>query len=295
MNLSEVFKEGETYPLKVIDLKSLNEAQFYLLQTEMGTKIMLSYKLYAGYGFEKGETILCHLDKINCNGRLFFEPIHPFYKVGNTYEFTLEKEEVLANGLDKLWTLQDEKGTRIVIPNLENNTLQIGGHLSCFIKGIKKSFLNIIPKAYLIFNYDTALTHSFLISGTFWDNEEYYILKHLKTSEKIVLKFSKYETYGFKVGDTIECRCIKPASFPHYIFEPEHPHFKIGECYIFRVTLIEEYLLNEIQQVVSLIDIRGNKARLLLAQPRDYFLGQKVSCRLVDVRNAKLIVEPENV
>ncbi|MEI8203268.1 MAG: hypothetical protein WCH34_09670 [Bacteroidota bacterium] len=294
MNLSEVFKSGELYPLKVIDLKSIEKDQYYLLQTEVGTKILLPYKLYANYGFEKGSTIQCRLDKINCNGRLFFEPMHPFYKVGQAYHFTIEGEEILSEGLDKVWTLKDTFGNSIKIPAIENSMLKVGDKVSCYLKSIKKSHLYFIPEVYLSLNYNTDSLHQFLISGIYTDVDEYYILKHSITLEKIVLKSGKYEGYGFKVGDLVRCRCIKSTSFPHYIFEPEHPQFNIGWHYFFSVTLIEDYLLDEIQQVISLIDKRGNKAKLLLVKRQDYVVGQNVSCKLVDIRSGKLIIEPEN-
>ena len=59
----------------------------HILQDETGKKTSLAVKYYTHYNFTIGEQINCRLDKINCAGKIYFEPDPPFYKIGKDYFF----------------------------------------------------------------------------------------------------------------------------------------------------------------------------------------------------------------
>ena len=82
------YTEGQTYKYMIknhIDL-SKNE-KFYVLEDQAGRKQLLNSEYYEKYNFKIGQSINCRLDHINCSGKIFLEPEHPFYMEGKVYDF----------------------------------------------------------------------------------------------------------------------------------------------------------------------------------------------------------------
>ena len=55
-----------------------------------GTKHLMPSKPYKKYPVKVGQEISCFIDKINCVGKIFLEPEHPYYKRGEVYEFDIK-------------------------------------------------------------------------------------------------------------------------------------------------------------------------------------------------------------
>ena len=85
-----LLKAGLEYELKIIRIINIPCDGNYFMGKDMnGLKHLIPADYYKDYGIRAGETVKCRLDRINCLGRFFFEPEHPVYKRGNTYEFNL--------------------------------------------------------------------------------------------------------------------------------------------------------------------------------------------------------------
>jgi hypothetical protein len=140
--------EGEWFPFKVYNLIRLqDEAWYYVLQDINGLKHFMPAQYYAEYGFKVGDEITCKVDRINCTGRLFLEPKHPFYTEGNHYLFDLLSDPNPVE--EKAIIVKEIFGNSIQVPLYGINKIHLNGKLkvSCVVKNIKKGkpILELLP------------------------------------------------------------------------------------------------------------------------------------------------------
>jgi hypothetical protein len=133
--------EGETYPFQFIRIIPLSDNMNYMLMEDpFGIRHLVPYEYYSQYGLQTGTTVNCRIDKINCTGRVFLEPEHPFYKTGSTFDFKIVRfqEADKANTLP-VYIVKDAFGNEILV---ESGSVLLNiretGQLCCFIEGFKK-------------------------------------------------------------------------------------------------------------------------------------------------------------
>ena len=81
-------KQGDLQLFKVIRKIIIpNDNEFFVLEDLKGSKHLLPFKLYKNYNIKVNSEIECKVDKINCVGRIFIEPLHYYYKVNKSYKF----------------------------------------------------------------------------------------------------------------------------------------------------------------------------------------------------------------
>jgi len=79
---------GETYNFRVVkQVKLPDNEQYYILEDPFGERHLLPEKYYQAYNIKVNEFYPCHVDKVNCQGRIFLEPQHPYFQLNNIYEF----------------------------------------------------------------------------------------------------------------------------------------------------------------------------------------------------------------
>lgn len=112
---TENFPEGEWHCFKVLkQIRIPGEDMYYLLESPLGNRLLLTAKYYSSYGIVAGAIIKCIVDKINCSGKIYLEPAHPYYKVGDRYIFQVTGNEQFT----------DRKGreiTRLFVKGSQNN------------------------------------------------------------------------------------------------------------------------------------------------------------------------------
>jgi hypothetical protein len=85
---SETFTEGEWHYFEVQKLMQITgEEKYYLLESAQGNRMLMMAEYYDSYGILPGTSIQCIVDKINCSGKMYLEPAHPYYKAGESYLF----------------------------------------------------------------------------------------------------------------------------------------------------------------------------------------------------------------
>ncbi|MFH2096408.1 MAG: hypothetical protein ABIJ16_11930, partial [Bacteroidota bacterium] len=108
------FKEGEKYKFKVLKVITLpDDKDYYMLEDPIGRKHLMVSSFYKAYGIHPGTSIECKIDRINCNGKIFLEPKHPYLEEMGSYTFTIEgTEEIFTGKLDTEQTLflRDSRG-----------------------------------------------------------------------------------------------------------------------------------------------------------------------------------------
>ena len=86
-------QEGNEFSFKVEKKIILPDGEYYILWAEFDQKYLLPIKFYYEFNIKIGDTIKCRIDKLNCNGKVFLEPEHPVYKVGDKEFFTFKDTE----------------------------------------------------------------------------------------------------------------------------------------------------------------------------------------------------------
>ncbi|MEI6059733.1 MAG: hypothetical protein WCR72_03440 [Bacteroidota bacterium] len=134
-----LLSEGQWYPFRIHNLMQLqDDAWYYVLVDINGLKHFMPASYYENYGFATGGLINCKIDRINCTGRIFLEPEHPFYKEGEIYLFDILG---FADPSDPhILIVREMNGAGIDLPlsRKEIKQLETREKLSCLVKSIKK-------------------------------------------------------------------------------------------------------------------------------------------------------------
>ncbi len=65
--------------------------EYFVAIDPFGDKHLIPTEHYADYNLQINKKYLCKVDKINCLGRIFIEPPHPFFKEAESYAFKYVK------------------------------------------------------------------------------------------------------------------------------------------------------------------------------------------------------------
>ncbi len=134
-----ILSEGEWFPFKVHNLVKLQDDEwYYVLQDINGLKHFMSAHYYENYGFKPGEEISCKIDRINCTGRIYLEPKHPFYTEGEIYDFEVLNISDLNNEIMLIVKGFSENNIELPVFNLKKVEIKEGKMVRCIVKTIKK-------------------------------------------------------------------------------------------------------------------------------------------------------------
>ena len=119
------------------------------------------------------------------------------------------------------------------------------------------------------------------------NNENYYRLSALSKYVSL-LKFKHYSSYGFNVGDNIECKYIGIYPDGTLKLEPINPHYKIGEIYQFKIEDFEEVtdIENDSVIIAEVMDINQKKCGVKLPNT-NYYRGQIINCKVIGYRKGR--------
>lgn len=107
-------EEGIYYTFRFIKVAELEDCKSYIvLEDIFGVRHFIEYECYKHYELQEKSEITCLVDKINCTGRIFLEPLHPIYTLGGIYSF------------DVLDTLDTENGLVVTVRDCYNNLVNI--------------------------------------------------------------------------------------------------------------------------------------------------------------------------
>ncbi|NOX47289.1 MAG: hypothetical protein GXO89_09970 [Chlorobi bacterium] len=243
-------QEGKNYLFRLEGLVELPDGQlFHRLSDPNNVKHLLPAEPYGKYGLESKDEIICHVDKINCSGKIFLEPEHPMYKVGEKYPFEVVGFESIENsdGYEENEILVVDKFGKTVnvpeywFPNVKNK----GKIIWCRVGRIKKGNLiltpvtdpdntqNLKPGDEIEVTIDEIKT----LSG---DVEFFVLIDKEKNNYYLRKKF--YAEYDLKKGQLITCRVMLQND--EIFLEPHHPYYSLGKAYDFKVLrddVIEDY------------------------------------------------------
>jgi len=143
-----ILSEGKWFPFRIHNLVQFqDDVWYFVLQDINGMKHFMPVEYYEKYGLKTGDEISCKIDRINCTGRIFLEPKHPYYNEGEIYSFDLISFH--KKDSETIVIVRELAGNKIEVPLCGNKNIDINGEkkVMCIVKSIKKGIpiLEISP------------------------------------------------------------------------------------------------------------------------------------------------------
>lgn len=285
--------EGREYNFRVISGVQLPPEQIlhWVLLSPENTRLLLRADYYYGYGIVEGSFIRCRVDKINCSGRIYLEPLHPLYSEGSVAEFEYAGMQACADGEDLRHCIRDRMGKLHPLEIDWPKPPPCGKLVNCRVVRIKKGSLMVIPEEldFIPPYLEPGTLQHFVLSGKVrpGGGAEHFLLRGGDGIHFIKSKY--YNAYGLQVGDQVRCRVLgRPSLFRHYL-EPLHPHFTPGLNYEF--TIVGRHPSDWEGRNTIRWEVKGPDGERHFADSgmdKDYAPGTKVSCRVEDIRMSRL-------
>jgi len=243
----QVLLEGNYYRFRILHEIAMppDDEPYYVLETESGIRHLLLKSFYRHYQFAPGMEIRCKVDKVNCSGKIFLEPDHPFCKPGDLLHFNFTSDVKILNSIgieEDLLLLADPWGqpAHLQVQDVDYAKLKEG--IVCRVDRIKKGKLLISDPLRNYFGKGGVPVENlpFTITGicSLAPNLEFYILEQNQNIHYLRTKY--FSQYGFGVGDQIHARVLGEAALYQHYLEPVHPDYKPGEAYYFDVVRTEK-------------------------------------------------------
>lgn len=252
-------EEGKDYAFKTIRITTLENVHYFVMEGPDGRRYLLDMERYAGYGIEPGHDIICRVDKINCKGELFLEPMHPIYCEGESYTFITEEYE---SRIDKhgiihdVIRFSDDLGNSPLMSQqfFKGKLPEPGEGIQLKIKKIVKGRILLEgteEKKFAIKKEDDTLNEFYIMDvGPGIDERDYFIVKG-PDSKTYTIPFDYYKHYGLKKGTHFKGRFVRYKQRDLVRVEPENPWYKPGKKYLFRVK--ERVTLGNDHQVITIL------------------------------------------
>lgn len=137
-------KVGEKYQCKIIRLIEVPfDGEFYIIEDPVKNKHLLKAEYFKDYHFKINEIRYFYVDKINCQGRIYFEPEHPVFKLNKKYLFKIVNhiDSELPDNKSKAFTVKHKSGYKCTVfkDKLVKKNIKIGDLIELKVIRIKKS------------------------------------------------------------------------------------------------------------------------------------------------------------
>lgn len=288
--------EGKFFPFKITgDAVLPDETECFILTDPNEVHHLLEKSSYVNYHFKQGQVIQCRIDKINCAGKVFIEPEHPFYQPGNSYKFPLIRVKEEKGNRESMAVFSDVFQNEIEIPVEELAGHPIPGN-SYELKVVKikkgqvllstgkneQDFDAFVPGKF----YSFKIVHLTNYPGRF---NFYLLVSEQGKTYKVRSKY--YEDYKFEIGQTVNCRMIDYES--DRFLEPENPFYQPGKTYEFEI--LHHSFISEYPGAEKEVYILNNKSGKEIYFPVEDVSANKIAdgkikCKITDIRKGKLIL-----
>ncbi len=261
---------------------------------------MLLTRYYKKFDFKLGQTIQCRIDKINCNGKIYLEPEHPYYKLGDTYGFPFQSIENYKDNLGNLHQFAiftDVFKNEIKIPaDTLPEKMEMGAPVKFMVSRIKKGrvYLSTNGQKEEFNHFEEGKYYYFRIIQfrLYPDNRSYYILKgdmdnsHEGVTYKLRSKY--FEKYNFIIGQSIQCRMVHDEQETY--LEPKHPYYDIGKEYTFDI-LGDEFIIDYPKGEIDAYLLKNDYGKPVHVPKRDVkvkVIKNQIKCTISDIRKSRL-------
>jgi hypothetical protein len=127
-----------------MDIKTFENEEYYVFKDTIGNFHRLPVFNYIHYGFKPGQNLEAMVVKYKPNGECVIEPLHPVYKVGESYSFkysALQKSVDLFGRIEAVITVEDVFGQPIKVKPQSWQT-QLDQYnpesITCLVQGFRK-------------------------------------------------------------------------------------------------------------------------------------------------------------
>ena len=288
-------EEGKYYRFRIEgEVKGVDGEELLKLSDPNGVKHLLNTQWYKNYNLKAGETVICHIDKINCSGRIFIEPVHPVYKPDEIFDFEVVDSVKIEN--NNYFLIKDVFDNKIEIPEVDlPSGTKPGDIVPCRVLTVKKGKPVLIPVAAEpdYSGFIEGDEYQFKVSGMkrYSGKYSFFILSDEKGNEYLLRK-KFYEEYGIKTGDTIKCTFKKTGKESY--FEPEHPYYKKGRKYDFFI-IGEDFIYSYPDGKEEAIVLLNNYGKEILISRKDVnpeiLNSNKISCVVKDIVKGQLVLD----
>lgn len=229
--------EGNLYSFLVEKLLTMPDGESsYVLRGPDNRKFLIPAVRYLKYGIIPGKDISCRIDKINCKGEVFLEPVNPWYSENRHYQFEVVEYRVMKSSRirqGRVMMVKSITGDIIPVPIPQGKEFpQPGETISLFVQRISKGQLHlVIEKGQVSLEHlDTEVDYEFEVTGTETDidGEEYFIVEDQLGVTHIVKK-RYYGYYGLREGVKFRGRVVKYVEDGSKMIEPENPFYTPGQ------------------------------------------------------------------
>lgn len=290
-----MFHEGDI--LKVWLKKQIqlpDDKEYYLVEDENKNRFMIPVMAEWQQIFQQYDNFICRVDKINCSGKIYLEPMHPHYQIGQSYPFRFTKLDKVKSDLEEVRYLlffTDEFNNSITLLSLSKPNFAVNSIVNARIAQIKKGTIIIEFRNVHIKNLWIGDTRKFEYLGK---QNSIFIFKD-EFGYKHSLKKDVYDHYGFEIGKVYEGTVLKYNKNYSFKIEPKNPFYELGKEYSFKFRKIKDEvdLLNNSIKVIEVEDIWGHEATivqfsedLLKSLPKEY-----IEAKINRISNGRLYLE----
>ncbi len=295
--------EGKQYEFEIlnrVELPGTSERNFILIGPD-GRKYLLPEENYLNYDLRVGQKIMCTVDKINCSGKVFLEPDHPYYRTGERYDFLvvrIDQRESLLGYPELIAWVRDLHGKEWVCPVLSDEDILPGySHLACRIERIRKGELMLsLPAMTSRFKVlRQGEQYSFRVQNIrSIESEEFFILTdHQGNLHRLPVENFKH--YGYRKGSELLATVEGIAANGEAVLEPIHPYYEVGQTYSFIFIRMEREVdfLGNLEAVIVLEDQYHQEVKVkpLEWQVRDvHFAPKTIFCRVDRIKKGRLFM-----
>ena len=291
--------EGDVERFWVRGLRSLPDGQpCYLLDGPDGFSTLLPEKYYRNYGIETGRPMECKISRINCNGKVFLEPMHPVYSIGMSYEFNILERQLFSDNECEFTAIAIKDSSSdihlVVMPGKFENE-----YISCRVHSIRKGQIKLVTDSSDVHrdaSDDHGLILPFRCAGVFRISEtEAYHVFHYQKLRFAFLSFRYFLPNQFKPGSLTDMMACYSKRNQGIQLEPIHPMYQPSMVYPFRYdSIVEDHdILRGFKRFIRVKDAEENfyNVPVMGLKYKGFTPGQSVYCRVRSYRNGKPIFE----
>lgn len=231
------YKEGRIFEFRVLKIIETPETGLqWILQGPDDRRFMLDASLYEKYKISVSDILKCRIDKINCSGKMFLEPLSGFNS-GEVHEFRMKSYVCRDDAIGKLrhfTTVETPLGESLC--EIEAHEFLEQAFLACRIIRIKKGHLflekaeNPVPAC----RQGTIEVMLVLSSCHFIHGQAFYLLKDHYGNGHLVPR-EPFKNFGLRTGVKSKFQIVKIYPDESCLAEPVHPYWSPGESGLFTV------------------------------------------------------------
>lgn len=285
-----MLREGDIIRVDIIKETETPKGDSILLAVYQGSKFIIQKKLFVQEHNLVGSAFDCYVDKVNCSGQIFIEPLENKKLIGKTQVFKIiDRKTVLDSlGIKKyLYSLENSKKQKAHV--LSYKTIQ-STEIACKIIGVKKALLivSLIKNHELTYHENQTIEVSIIEEKTIGNIGNCLIVKD-KENHQHLISLAKFQHYNLEKKNSIICSILGFDKLYNHKLEPKNPLYSIGKTYRFKPIRIDKIKdeTGTINLVLIVVDDLGMEASITQVS-KDIDLTKKIKAIVHRINNGRL-------